>query len=285
MKSLANQVALVTGAGSGIGRATAVALAQAGCIVVCNDIQPCQLEETADRVTRFGPVLPLCGDVTDADQVTQMCDTAVAEFGQIDILINNAGMAMGGFIDTVPVAEWQKLMQLNFWAYVYTTQAILPQMLARKRGHLVYISSISGLLTSPNSLPYGTSKFAVTALAESVAQHVRSEGIGVSLVCPSTTQTDIAGHGRYFFASQSESTLAKSWFQSAVKNGLPAEVVAQKILSAIQKDRFLVLTHWYTRPMMVFRTLFPGSFIKLSCLFHSREIAKAQTMSPPEDRP
>jgi len=212
MKSLTNRVAFVTGAGSGIGRATAVALAEAGCSVVCNDIQPCQLEETADHVARFGPVLSLCGDVTDVDQIAGMFDTAVAEFGRIDILVNNAGMAMGGYIETVPADEWEKLMRLNFWAYVYTTQAVLPQMLNRKQGHLVYVSSISGVLTSPNSLPYGTSKFAVTALAESVAAHLRPEGIGVSLVCPSTTHTGIATNGCYYFTSQLESSSAKDHY-------------------------------------------------------------------------
>ena len=275
MKDLMSKAALVTGAGSGIGRALAGSLAQAGCRLVLVDIDPLPLAEVGDELAPHTPVLPLVADVTDREQVDQFCATAVNEFGRVDILINNAGMAMGGFIDTVPLAQWQYLMDLNFWGYVYTARNLLPPMMDRGSGHLVFISSISGVATSPNSLPYSTSKFAVVALAESVAAYARPHGVGVTLVCPGTTQTGIAQNGRYFFESIG-SHAAQAKFQNSIDQGVPAEAVAAKIITAIREDRFLLLTHWYIRLLMLFRVLLPGTYLKLGSWFHQKELEKDQ---------
>jgi NAD(P)-dependent dehydrogenase (short-subunit alcohol dehydrogenase family) len=270
-------VALITGAGSGIGRAMADSFAMAGCKLVLVDIDPLSLEEVSDELATQSPVLPMVGDVTEPSQVEQFCETAVCEFGGVDILVNNAGMAMGGFINTVPLAHWKKLMDLNFWGYVYTTQALLPHMLGRGSGHLVFISSISGVATSPNSLPYSTSKFAVVALAESVAAHVRPRGIGVTLVCPGTTKTGIAENGRFFFDSI-DARAAKSKFQSSIDKGIPAEVVAGKIVKAIREDRYLVVTHWFIRFLTLFRALSPETYLRFSSWYHQKELDEAQAI-------
>ena len=137
-----------------------------------------------------------------------------------------------------------------------------------------FISSISGVATSPNSLPYSTSKFAVVALAESVAAYARPHGVGVTLACPGTTQTGIAQNGRYFFETTGSSA-ARAKFQNSIDKGVPAEVVAAKIVTAIRKDQYLLLTHWYIRLLMLFRVLLPGIYLRFGSWFHQKELEKA----------
>lgn len=274
MKDLVNKVALITGAGQGIGRALSCSLAQEGCRLVLVDIDPLALAEVADELAAQTAVLPLAADVTDEAAVNRFCATAVQEFGGVDILINNAGMAMGGFIDTVPLDQWRYLMDLNFWGYVYITRSLLPAMMARGSGHLVFVSSISGVATSPNSLPYSTSKFAVAALAESVAAYVRPHGVGVTLACPSTTRTNIAANGRYFFG-EAQNGAAQALFQDSVEKGLSAEVVAAKIVNAVRKDQFLLLIPWTIRLIMLLRVLLPETYLRINGWFHHKEKERA----------
>ena len=133
------------------------------------------------------------------------------------------------------------------------------------------------MATSPNSLPYCTSKFAVVALAESVAAHVLPRGIGVTLVCPGITKTGIAENGRFFFDSI-DASAAKSKFQNSIDKGIPAEAVAGKIVKAIREDRYLVVTHWFIRFLTLLRALSPETYLRFSSWYHQKELDEAQAI-------
>jgi len=265
VKELTNHIAVVTGAGQGIGRATAVTLAQKGCHLVLNDIEEDCLRLVQSEVEALGQqAITVCADMSTAEAASQLIDKALSHFGQVDILINNAGIAVAGFIDTVPPHAWHHIIDVNFWGYVHTTQCILPHMIERGSGHLVYLSSISGLVGTANSVAYGSSKFAVTGLAESVAAYTRPLGIGVSLVCPGSTCTGINERTIYCFRDEAETQQAQSQLHKIIGRGKPAQTVADKIVRAIQKNQLMVYNDWYMRGLQLVRILFPEMFAKVN---------------------
>lgn len=258
MKDLTDHIAIVTGAGRGIGRATAVALAQKGCHLVLNDLEPEPVSEVQAEIRGMGrQAITVCADMSTMAAARQLIDAATEQFGQVDILVNNAGFAVAGFIDTVPENEWHHIMDVNFWGYVFTTQAVLPEMMARGSGHLVYLSSISGLVASANTVAYSTTKFAVASLAESVAAYTRPYGLGVSLICPGTTATGIDFRTHYCFHDQAEQGHAKSQLRKVIGRGKPVETVSSRIVRAIEKNQFMVYTNWYMRWLPLIRILSP----------------------------
>jgi len=175
---LRNKRALVTGGAAGIGFATSMRLARAGCSVGICDIDPGALERARQTLSTFGvPVVALRCDVTDPNAVGEMIRTAESAFGGIDILVNNAGfMAPGNFLDR-PVADWAKTIDVNVQAILYTTHAVLPGMYARGEGHVVNVSSAAGTIGVAGLAAYAASKWAVWGLTESLRNETWNLGV------------------------------------------------------------------------------------------------------------
>ena len=193
MESLAGKVALVTGAGKGIGRAVALALAKEGVHVGLLARTESQLKEVAEEVTAAGvKAAVVTADVADIEAVNQAAAQVKEQLGAVDILINNAGTAtFGKFLELEP-AEWEKNIQVNLMGVYYTTRAVLPDMIERSTGDIINISSTAGLRGSAVTSAYSASKFAVMGLSESLMQEVRKHNIRVSALTPSTVVTDLA---------------------------------------------------------------------------------------------
>lgn len=193
MQSLQNKNALITGAGKGIGKAIALALAAEGTNVILLARTAADLEKTAAEAQAFGvKTLTLTADIADINSVNLAVEKALAEFKTIDILINNAGVGkFGKFLDLTP-EEFENIIRVNLMGVYYTTRAVLPGMIEQQSGDIVNISSTAGLKGAALTSAYSASKFAVLGLTESLMQEVRKHNIRVTALTPSTVATDMA---------------------------------------------------------------------------------------------
>jgi 3-oxoacyl-[acyl-carrier protein] reductase len=193
MNDLKNKNALITGAGKGIGKAVAIALAKEGVNVILLARTQSEIDEVAKESSKFGvKSLAITADVANINSVNSAVEKALAEFKTIDILINNAGIAaFGNFLELEP-ADWERIIQVNLMGTYYVTRAILPNMIERKTGDIINISSTAGLNGNALTSAYSASKFAVLGLTDSLMQEVRKHNIRVTALTPSTVATDMA---------------------------------------------------------------------------------------------
>jgi NAD(P)-dependent dehydrogenase (short-subunit alcohol dehydrogenase family) len=189
---LHQQVAIVTGAGRGIGRAVAFELARMGADIVVAEIDRAGAERTASDVrglNRRASVVPT--DVTSRKDLTAMAEQTRAEFGRIDILVNNAGIYRAAATLDVTEEHWDAIMNINARAVFFASQAVLPTMIAQKRGVIVSLASMAGRIGSRTNLPYNASKAAVISITKSLALAHAADGIRVNCVCPGFVETDM----------------------------------------------------------------------------------------------
>ncbi|MCK2016189.1 3-ketoacyl-ACP reductase [Peribacillus frigoritolerans] len=193
MISLKGKTALITGAGRGIGRATAIALAKEGVHLGLIGLTMSNLEKVTAELEQYDVnVSAATADVADLEAVHHAVEHIKSDLGSIDILINNAGIAkFGGFLDLTP-EEWEKIIRVNLMGVYNVTRAVLPDMIERKSGDIVNISSTAGQKGAPVTSAYSASKFAVLGLTESLMLEVRKHNIRVTALTPSTVATDLA---------------------------------------------------------------------------------------------
>ncbi|WP_266205637.1 3-ketoacyl-ACP reductase [Pontibacter kalidii] len=193
MESIKGKNALVTGAGKGIGRAIALALAEEGVNVALMARTTSQLEEVAGAVTAKGVTAAVVtADVTDIHAVNSAVAQAREQLGPIDILINNAGVgAFAKFLEMEP-EKWESIIKVNLLGPYYVTRAVLPEMIERQTGDIINISSTAGQKGAPVTSAYSASKFGLIGMSESLMQEVRKHNIRVSTLTPSTVATDMA---------------------------------------------------------------------------------------------
>ncbi|HYO67240.1 MAG TPA: SDR family oxidoreductase [Archangium sp.] len=238
MKTVQGKVAAITGAGSGIGRATAKLLAQQGCHVAISDVNEKGLAETEAMCRASGvKVLAARVDVAQRAEVEAWAAQVARELGGVHIIINNAGVALGSTIEDMRYEDFEWLMNINFWGVVHGTKAFLPHLKSAGDGHIVNISSVFGLIGVPTQGAYNAAKFAVKGFTEALRQELEIEGlpIGVTSVYPGGIKTNIARSARF--------TVRKGWVEEESHNDFEKafatspEVAAQNILQAILKNR------------------------------------------------
>src|SRR5947207_2649952 len=199
MTRFAGRVAVITGAGSGIGRALAVALAGRGARLAVSDVEVMSLAETAARCEKAGADVrhyPL--DVADRAAVLAHADQVVNEFGGVNIVVNNAGVALTASVAEMNWADLEWVMNIDFWGVVHGTKAFLPHLIASGDGHVVNISSVFGLIGVPTQSAYNSAKFAVRGFTEALRQEMLIERrrVGVSCVHPGGIRTNIVRNAR-----------------------------------------------------------------------------------------
>jgi 3-oxoacyl-[acyl-carrier protein] reductase len=189
---LTDQVAIVTGAGRGIGRATALELARLGADIVVAELDRAGAERTAAEVQELGRRASVAFiDVTSRKDLAAMVERARADFGRIDVLVNNAGIYRAAAPLDVTEEHWDAVMTVNAKAVFFACQAVLPAMLAQKRGAIVNLASMAGKIGNRNNLPYNASKAAVISITKSLALAHAKDGIRVNCVCPGFVETDM----------------------------------------------------------------------------------------------
>ena len=189
---LEGRIAIVTGAGRGIGRATALELARMGAHVVVAEMDAGGAEKTAAEVKMAGrKSLVLKTDVTSRADLATMVERTRAEFGRIDILVNNAGIYRAASTLDITEEHWDAIMDVNAKAVFFASQAVLPTMIAQKRGNIVSLASMAAKVGSRTNLPYNASKAAVASMTKSLALAHAADGIRVNCVCPGFVETDM----------------------------------------------------------------------------------------------
>jgi len=233
---LGESVAVVTGGGSGIGRATAFSLARRGCRVVVSDIDRDRAETVAAEIrAEGGQAVGAACDVTSLEELDAVRVLGVERFGRLDIVMNNVGVLAVGAAEAIPLHAWQRIIDVNLLGVVRSNLVFLPHLLAQRRGHIVNTASTAGLLPYGfDRLPYTTTKHAIVGLSESLALYLRPQGIGVTCLCPAGVHTNIVEQIEFF----GEPTTPRSPPLPIVDAAMVGELVAD----AIVDDRFLVLT-------------------------------------------
>lgn len=189
---LQGQVAIVTGAGRGIGRATALELARMGADIVVAELDRANAESTASELRGLGRrALVLPTDVTSREHLGAMVEQTRAEFGRIDTLVNNAGIYRAAATLNVTEEHWDAIMNINAKGVFFATQAVLPTMIAQKHGVVVSLASMAGKIGGRANLPYNASKAAVISMTKSLALAHAADGIRVNCVCPGFVETDM----------------------------------------------------------------------------------------------
>ncbi len=199
MKTLKDKVAAITGAGSGIGRATAILMASKGCHLALSDVNETGLAETAAQCLQHGvKVTTRKVDVASREQMYAWADEVVADHGLVNIIFNNAGVALGATVEDMQYPDFEWLMGINFWGVVYGTKAFLPHIKTAGEGAVVNVSSVFGLIAVPTQSAYNAAKFAVKGFTEALREEMEIEGsnIGVTCVHPGGIKTNIARNAR-----------------------------------------------------------------------------------------
>ena len=246
-RRLEGTVALVTGASSGIGEATAVALAAEGASVAVAARRRDRLEALAARIGDDARVLVLETDVTDEGQARAMVERTVAELGRLDTLVNNAGVMLLGPVEDAPVEEWRRMVELNVLGLLYATHAALPHLLEaaaagpRQVADVVNVSLVAGRVARSGSGVYNTTKFGVVAFSESLRQEVTGRHVRVSVVEPGAVSTELASHLRPEVLKGMMATFGPM-------ERLESEDIAEAIAFTVTRPRRMAINELLIRP-------------------------------------
>jgi short-subunit dehydrogenase len=261
----AGGTAVVTGAASGIGAALAVQLAARGSSLVLVDRDKDRLGDVADRLRGAHPGLTVAthvADLSDDEQTAELAATLAAEHPETTLLVNNAGVALGGRFDQVTLEEFDWVMAVNFRSVVRLTHALLPALKAHPGAHLVNVSSVFGIFAPAGQAAYSASKFAVRGFSEAVRHELAENAVGVTVVHPGGIKTRIAESARTGSGvSVEEYEQGRKQFAKLLT--MPPESAAALIMEAIEKRRPRLLIGWSAKVPDVLVRLLPGSYWKL----------------------
>lgn len=199
MKTFQNKVAAITGAASGIGRALALELAKQQCDLALSDVNEAGLQETAEKARALGvKVTTAVINVADREQMHGWADQVVKDHGKVNLIFNNAGVALGNTVEDAKYEDYEWIMGINLWGVIYGTKAFLPYIKQTGDGHIINVSSIFGLFAQPTQSGYNMTKFAVRGFTESLRQELDLQNCGVSATCvhPGGIKTNIARSAR-----------------------------------------------------------------------------------------
>jgi len=237
------KVALVTGASSGIGRATALALSRAGAKVAAGARRTDRLESLKQEIEKAGgEAITHKLDVTKKAECDAFVETAVGKWGTVDILVNNAGLMPLSFFKNLKVAEWDQMIDVNIKGVIYCTAAAIPHMLAKKSGHIVNMSSIAGRVVFPSGSVYCATKHAVTAFSEGLRQEFSTRSnIRVTCIEPGVVDTELND-------TITDASLAKFVESTKQMAALKAEDIASAILFAVESPPHMNVNEITLRP-------------------------------------
>jgi NADP-dependent 3-hydroxy acid dehydrogenase YdfG len=266
MKDLKNKVAVVTGAGSGIGKQLAHQLARAGAELVLADVAQKNLEATVGELHGQTKITSHVVDVSSREQVYALAAAALKDHGQVDIVINNAGVTVLQPLDQVSYEDFEWVMNVNFWGVVYGTLAFLPHLKLRPEASVVNISSVNGFVPFPTNGPYNCSKYAVYGFNETLHQELADTNVVVTSVHPGGIKTNIVRNAKVHTSpGGNDKSHITSRFDSVARTS--AEDAAKAIVGAIQKKKKKLLIGLDAHAMDLAKRLMPEEFTSLVGFF------------------
>jgi NAD(P)-dependent dehydrogenase (short-subunit alcohol dehydrogenase family) len=259
MQDLKGKVAVITGGAEGIGKAIAIAAAAEGMKLVLADIDADKLNATVEELAGTGAeVIGLRTDVSQESSMQALADAAFERFGNVHLLVNNAGVALAKSAWETTQKDWEWVMGVNLYGVTNGLRAFIPRMLEKgEEGHIVNTASIAGLLSEPALAAYNVSKFGVVTLSEGLHHDLtlRKAKINVSVLCPGWVKTRIAEAERHREADQRTdftkidkvSVMTGMSIMKAVQNGIEPQQVAGDVINAVKTNKFYILTHPHTK--------------------------------------
>jgi NAD(P)-dependent dehydrogenase (short-subunit alcohol dehydrogenase family) len=231
--------AVVTGGAGGLGRAFCLALAERGARILVADRDLAGAGETVSLVSRTGGTAhAVACDVSKPDEVAGLVALADEHLGGVDLVINNAGVAVGGPVGEIPLENWEWITAINYWGVVYGCHFFLPRLKAQQSGHILNVASSAGLLSAPEMAPYNMTKAAVVALSETLAAELHGTGVGVTVLCPTFFKTGILASSRLSSTAPGlDDVVSKRMSDSK----LQADGVARAALEGCDRGRLYVV--------------------------------------------
>ncbi len=266
------KIAAVTGAGSGIGRGLAIALNRAGCVLELSDVNEAGLAETVEVLERKDlAVATQLVDVADRDAVASWAEAVASRHPRLDILINNAGVALGGTAEENSLEDIEWLMGINFWGVVYGCKAFLPLLKKASGGHLVNISSVFGIIGVPTQSAYNAAKFAVRGYTEALRQEqdLAESGLHVCCVHPGGVTTNIARAARTHRSQEEHEAFAQKFEEMT---GTTAASAADQILGAMERRQPRLLIGRDARVISLISRLFPSAYPRILGALGGKEL-------------
>jgi NAD(P)-dependent dehydrogenase (short-subunit alcohol dehydrogenase family) len=278
-----SRVAIVTGGASGIGRALGAALVRRGDHVVLADVEGPAAVEVAEQLTALGPGTASAAalDVRDAAAVAALVTDTAERLGRLDLMFNNAGLGIGGPAEELSLAHWDRAIDVNLRGVVNGVHAAYPVMLRQGAGHIVNTASLAGLLPTPGSAPYGTTKWAVVGLSLSLRGEAAPHGVRVSVVCPGGVDTPILDKGMppdLPRVPTREVTDVRAVITRYSGGHLySADALAADVLRGVDRDRAVIVAPRQARVMWRLMRLSPSLVMRLGAAMTARDSATRPT--------
>jgi NAD(P)-dependent dehydrogenase (short-subunit alcohol dehydrogenase family) len=263
-ESFANQVAIITGGASGIGRALGEELAARGCEVILADRQQALAEEVAKGIVeRGGRATGVELDVRSLAAFQAVARATRERTGRIDYLFNNAGIGVGGEMDSHRPEDWDDVIDVNLRGVTHGIQAVYPTMARQRSGHIVNTASMAGLVPAPATGVYSATKFAVVGLSKALRLEAERHGVRVSVLCPGAIRTPIltgGAYGRINIENLSKEAVARLWERA---RPMPPEELARRTLDAVRRNQAIIVLPSWWKAFWYLERLSPGLSLEL----------------------
>lgn len=263
-----NKIAIITGAASGLGMGFAREIGKAGGTVIAADIDLEGVQKTVDAIGGSAEAHKL--DVRDSAAVIALVDSTVEKHGRIDYIFNNAGIAVQGYVEEIPIEDWDAIIDINLKGVAYGTSAAYRHMVKQGHGHIVNTASLAGLTPSPLLVPYSTVKFGVVGMCDSLRIEAQSKGVNVTALCPGFIDTGIYENSR-----------STGFDKAKARESIPGGIVSlekgvKTLLDGVVKKKRVVTLPWFSHLLILSYKLTPNTSIRMGGRFAAMQAKKAR---------
>ncbi len=268
MDRFKTKTVVITGAGSGFGRGLAMEFAKLGWKVAVSDINMARAEETVRFMDGNGQGMAIKCDVTKHEEVQALADAVIAKWGTVDIIINNAGVPVVGYMEKITLEDWKFEIDLMLMGVIYGCRTFIPIFKKQGWGHIVNTASSAGIVSLPEMAPYNVTKAGVIALSETLRGELKGSNIGVTVVCPTFFKTNLMDQARA--TDERQLKMANAFFEKMSFG--TTESVSRATLKAISKNRLYVLPQPDAKLAWFMKRMTPHTFYKVNGFLYSHGI-------------